>query len=107
MSPVEELVFVSNPSVWAIIAVLTLPLGTPASVNGPPAGVGAMSHSPGEASLVANVAAAVLPVLIAGRSGSPNPKSNVTGEVACATASTLVVWVGITYSGGTVPPGIG
>ena len=95
MSPVEELVFVSNPSVWAIIAVLTVPFCAPASPNGPPAGVGAMSHSPGVAPLVANVAAAVLPLLIAGRSGSPNPKSNVTGAVACATASTRFVSVGM------------
>jgi hypothetical protein len=65
------------------------PLGA-GSVNGP-TGVGAMSHNPGVASLVANVPAAVSPLPIAARSGSPNPKSNVTGSVACATASTRLV----------------
>jgi hypothetical protein len=106
-SPVEELVFRSNPSVCAIIAVLTVAFGAPASPNGPPAGVGAMSQSPGDASRVRNVAEAELPALIAGRSGSPKPKSNVTGSDAWATASTWLVSVGIRYSGGVVPDGSG
>ena len=81
MSPVDELVSVSNCRVLTSIAVLTVPVGTGA-LNGPPAGVGPMNQTPGDASGVLNVADAELPELIAGRSGSPYPQSNVTGSVA-------------------------
>ena len=45
LSPVDELVSVSNCRVLTSIAVLTLPVGTGA-LNGPPAGVGPMNQTP-------------------------------------------------------------
>ena len=66
-----------------------------------------MNQTPGDASGVLNVADAELPELIAGRSGSPYPQSNVTGSRRLSDRGDLVGLGGHQEHGGAVPPGSG